>query len=32
MSKQSLKESDIIDILKSYDNQIYNILKEEGMN
>ena len=28
MSKQSLKESDIIDILKSYDNQIYNILKE----
>ena len=30
MSKQSLKESDIIDILKSYDNQIYNILKEGG--
>ena len=31
MGKQSLKESDIIDILKSYDDQIYNILKEEEL-
>ena len=27
MSKQTLKECDILDILKKYDNQIYNILE-----